>query len=304
MVPTHSAKTQGPHYQSAADPVSQTKSNSAAVPLIDNRPEAVAQRKLQALADNSPRISQLQAFQQMADRHTSQPPVQLKVDKYRAGAWFSSYDPYTTFWTKKQATDYDRKLKGKGREELRARVPTLYTYTHTKPANKLSYALQGPHTVAHRVILQSLIDSTTVTDVFKIFDEQVLEPSDVEEVVFQDEVPPSGSFAKSIQDRLTRFVEDYEEIYDKVLPMFTQKTPDLITIKHLTNRLLNMDPYAVYAWKTTTKASQKSLGGKGENVTNPTWNDVYDAPPSSSIRSQPNLSSFINSRQDLFNQHF
>ncbi|WP_075341268.1 hypothetical protein [Tenacibaculum agarivorans] len=230
--------------------------------------------------------------------------VQLKVAKYKAGAWYSSFDPYKTFWTKREAIVYDRQLKSQGRDELRARVPTLYTYTHTKPTNKLGFTLQGPHTVSHRVILQSLINATTVEEVFKIFDEQVLEPEDVEEVVFTDESPPSGSFIKQIHDRLERFVTDYEEIYDEVLPMFNAKNPDLITIKHLTNRLLNMDPYAVYAWKTTAKASKKSLSGKGESVANPTWDDMYDKPSSNSFRNDDNLESFVDARKDLFNTNF
>ena len=57
----------------------------------------------------------------------------------------------------------------------------------TKPANKLSFALQGPHTAAHKIILKALVDAKTVVEVFKIFDEQILTPNDVEEVIFADE---------------------------------------------------------------------------------------------------------------------
>ena len=266
----------------------------ANLPFQDKRAETLSQREIQAYAQT----------QTSNTFPLSSTPIQRKVDKYRAGAWFSTFDPYTTFWTKKEATDYDRHLKSHGRAELRARVPTLYTYTHTKPHNKLGHTLQGPHTVAHRVILQSLIDATTVPEVFKIFDDQILEPQDVEEIVFTDEAPPSGMFSKQIHDRLQRFVDDYEEIYDELFPMFTASHPDLITIKHLTNKLLNMDPYAVYSWKTTAKASQKSLSGKGESAAHPSWSDLYDTPPSSSFRSKPNLDSFVAARHDLFDQHF
>ncbi|MBY0573303.1 MAG: DUF4157 domain-containing protein [Undibacterium sp.] len=231
-------------------------------------------------------------------------PVQLKVDKYRAGAWFSSFDPYTTFWTKKEATDYDKKLRNQGREELKARVPTIYTYTHTKPGNKLSFALQGPHTVAHRVVLQSLINATTVLEVHQIFHDQVLDPSDAEEVVFTDEAPPSGSFSSTLEPRLERFVADYTSIYDENMLEFAKTSPDLIKLKHMTNQLINMDPYAVYAWKTTNQASKKSLSGKGESVAKPTWSDLYDKPPSSSFRDDDNLQSFVDSRKDLFNSNF
>ncbi len=237
--------------------------------------------------------------------HASDAPVaQLKVDKYRAGAWYSSFDPYTTFGTKAEATVYDRKLRDQGRESLRARVPTIYTYTHTKPTNKLSFALQGPHTVAHRLILQALIDATTAPDVFTIFDAQVLDPATAEEVVFTDEVPESGSFSSTLTGRLDRFVEDYKDIYDRALLEFDEKSPDLIALKHMTNQLLNMDPYAVYSWKTTTKASQKSLAGKGESKSDPTWDDLYDKPPSSSFREKDNLQGFVDSRKQLFDDTF
>lgn len=231
-------------------------------------------------------------------------PIQLQVDKYRAGAWYSSFDPYTTFWTKKEATDYDRKLRALGRAELKARVPTIYTYTHTKPHNKLSSVPQGPHTVAHRVVLQSLIDSQTVQDVLKIFDDQVLTPDDAEEVVFQDEAPSSGSFVSTIDARLQRFIDDYTDIHDALVLEFKKTSPDMILLKHMTNQLLNMDPYAVYAWKTTAQASKTSLNGKGECLSNPQWSDLYDKPPSSSFRSSDNLESFVNARHDLFDQHF
>lgn len=231
-------------------------------------------------------------------------PAQLKVDKYRAGAWYSSFDPYTTFWTKKEATDYDKKLRAQGRAELKARVPTIYTYTHTKPHNKLSSVPQGPHTVAHRVVLQSLVEAKTVQDVLKIFDDQVLTPDDAEEVVFQDETPPSGSFVSAIDARLQRFINDYTDIHDALVLEFKKISPDLILLKHMTNQLLNMDPYAVYAWKTTTQASKKSLNGKGECLSNPQWSDLYDKPPTNSFRDSDNLQSFVDARQDLFNQYF
>ena len=39
----------------------------SAFQLVDNRPEAVAQRKLQEIANNSPQVSQPRAFQSIAN---------------------------------------------------------------------------------------------------------------------------------------------------------------------------------------------------------------------------------------------
>lgn len=277
----------------------QSKISRQLVQMKDNRDVAIKQSELiQSIEKDS-----IDIFPSTKNEARSS-SVQLKVEKRKIGEWFSTYDPYTSFTTKKEATIYDRRLKNTNREELRARVPTLYTYTHTKPANKLSFALQGPHTAAHRIILKALLEAKTVVDVFTIFDEQVLTPDDVEEVIFTDEVPASGVYSKPLKERLERYVDDYERFYDELLPMFTATTPDLIRMKHLTNKLLNMDPYAVYAWKTPVEASHASLVGKGESSATPTWSDLFDAPPSRSFRSADNFTSFKEARKSLFEDHF
>ena len=65
---THADKTQGNKSQavSAADSQMQSRGESA-FQFVDNRPEAVAQRKLQEMANNSLQVSQLRAFQEMAN---------------------------------------------------------------------------------------------------------------------------------------------------------------------------------------------------------------------------------------------
>ena len=65
---THSDKTQENKSQSLANAVSQKQSGAESTfQFVDNRPEAVAQRKLQEMADNSQQVSQLRAFQDMAN---------------------------------------------------------------------------------------------------------------------------------------------------------------------------------------------------------------------------------------------
>jgi hypothetical protein len=52
-----------------ANAVSQKSSGESTFQFVDNRPEAIAQRKLQEMANNSPRMAQLKAFQEMANNN-------------------------------------------------------------------------------------------------------------------------------------------------------------------------------------------------------------------------------------------
>jgi hypothetical protein len=229
--------------------------------------------------------------------------AQLTVKKQKAGRWYSDYDPYTTFTTKAAATVHDKKLRNQGVKKKRHfRVPTLYTYTHTKPHNKLSRALQGPHVVAHRLTLQALQNAGTLGDIQSIFDDQVLKPKDVDEVI-DDEAPPSG-YNTQISPRITRYLAAYTKIYKSLKAQFKGNSTDLVRAKHKLNKLLNLDPYATYGWKTVKAASKKSLGGKGENVANPTFQHLLDAPSSSSIRNSSAQDSFLEAREQLFDDNF
>lgn len=76
---SHANKAQENKSQSVANAVSQKQSGGASTfHFEDNRTEAIAQRKLQDMVDNSPRALQLKAFQEMSDKQmkTKQPPVQ------------------------------------------------------------------------------------------------------------------------------------------------------------------------------------------------------------------------------------
>ncbi|MCA6432175.1 MAG: hypothetical protein IM574_01090 [Cytophagales bacterium] len=57
--------------QSVANTVAQKQSNSESTfKFVDNRPEAIAQRKLQEMANNNPRVMQLRTIQKMANGNT------------------------------------------------------------------------------------------------------------------------------------------------------------------------------------------------------------------------------------------
>ena len=229
--------------------------------------------------------------------------AQLTVKKQKAGKWYSDYDPYTTFATKAAATVHDKTLRNQGVKKKRHfRVPTLYTYTHTKPHNKLSRALQGPHVVAHRLTLQALQNAGSLNDIESIFDDQVLKPKDVDEVI-DDEAPPSGYNAQ-LSPRVARYLAAYTKIYKSLKAQIKGNSTDLIRAKHRLNKLLNLDPYATYGWKTVKAASKKSLKGKGENAVNPTFQQLVDTPSTSSIQNSDAQDSFLQAREQLFDDNF
>lgn len=78
---THADKTQENKSQSFSNKISQKLSDDeSAFQLVDNRPEAVAQRKLQEMANNSPQVKQAFQLKAMADNYSvlRQPPIQKK----------------------------------------------------------------------------------------------------------------------------------------------------------------------------------------------------------------------------------
>jgi hypothetical protein len=65
---THAAKTQENKSQSVSAVDSQMQSGGESTfQFVDNRPEAIAQRKMQEMVNNSSQVSQLRAFQNMAN---------------------------------------------------------------------------------------------------------------------------------------------------------------------------------------------------------------------------------------------
>ncbi|MBK6265094.1 DUF4157 domain-containing protein [Marivirga sp. S37H4] len=78
---THADKIQENKSQPVSASVSQMQGSSESTfQFVDNRPEAIAQRKLQEVADNSPQTMQLRALQAMADHYSAQQqhPIQKK----------------------------------------------------------------------------------------------------------------------------------------------------------------------------------------------------------------------------------
>ena len=69
---THADKTQENKSQSVANAVSQKKSSGESTfQFVDNRPETVAQRKLQEVVSNSPQMKLADQLQSMTDNDSS-----------------------------------------------------------------------------------------------------------------------------------------------------------------------------------------------------------------------------------------
>lgn len=70
MMHASADKTQANKGQSQASNLSQAQSSSKSTfQLLDNRPEAIAQKELQEMANSSPKVSQLKSYQEMANTH-------------------------------------------------------------------------------------------------------------------------------------------------------------------------------------------------------------------------------------------
>lgn len=89
---THAARTQDDKSRSVATEVFQRKGRGDySSTFIDNRPEAVTQRKLQEMANNSPQVRQLTVFQEMADHRQS--PGRQEVVPHQANSSHSEGAP-------------------------------------------------------------------------------------------------------------------------------------------------------------------------------------------------------------------
>ena len=64
---SHADKGQENRSRAAAERSKKASRHLSAFQFVDNRPEAIAQRKLQEIADNSPQVRQLKGLQQMVN---------------------------------------------------------------------------------------------------------------------------------------------------------------------------------------------------------------------------------------------
>jgi hypothetical protein len=114
----HTDKARESH--SVANPLSQRRSSGeSAFPSVDDRPQALAQRRRQERANSSPHVKQLQAYQEMAndrDGAGSGKPVQ-RVKRDARVTWA------VTHLVRVQGSPEDETLFGKGNDWQSGEVP-------------------------------------------------------------------------------------------------------------------------------------------------------------------------------------
>jgi hypothetical protein len=83
---SHADKTQENESQSVANAISQKQSvGKSAFQFVDNRPEAIAQRKLNEMVNNSPQAKQAAQLRAMSDSYTSQQEQPIQKIKNKTG---------------------------------------------------------------------------------------------------------------------------------------------------------------------------------------------------------------------------
>ena len=102
---THADKSQENKSQAVANSLPKLQSESESTfQFVDNRPEAIAQRKLQEAINNSPRVQQLKAYQEMAN---NSPQVkQLRASQVMA-------DNFTSQTVQRKENIEEETLQGK-----------------------------------------------------------------------------------------------------------------------------------------------------------------------------------------------
>lgn len=96
---TPSDKSQQPQSQSIANELSEKKSSGGtANQFADNRPEAVAQRKLQEMANNSAQVRQLKGYQEMADNSSLTNNIVQLSGSHGKTKYFKISTVYITNW--------------------------------------------------------------------------------------------------------------------------------------------------------------------------------------------------------------
>lgn len=246
----------------------------------------------------------LDSRQNSQNRSVANVVIQRKVMGAK-GAYYTDYDPWKTFGTLAEAKDHQKQLRDNGHtKRYPIRVPTIYTYTHTRGSRKISSVPQGPHTFAHRAIVKSVRNIPESQLAFNAAFRKVLTPKKVKDIIDR-ETPPNG-WGADMAARLIRYANDYSTDYfeAKRLNILKNKSNDqFLELRFLINKLRNMNPFQTYSWKTSKAASKSSLKIKSENKPNPVFNDLFDS-PKTPFKDQLNYTSFQNDAQMDFNKNF
>lgn len=192
-----------------------------------------------------------------------------KVKKTRisstARGYFHDLDPYTLHPTKQAATQNRSALvKLPGAKSRAPRVSTFYTILQDKRKNsptKFGNVPQGPHTFPHHGLHTGIVEAR---DQGKLHYFDAVIPSPVVYGQRVDQEIPVGHPKRARAEQAKGIFKKRHQRFKKLKGIVARSLSDDIAFAHVTNKLVQMDPYGSYAYKGKG-AGKKALGGKGES---------------------------------------
>ena len=189
--------------------------------------------------------------------------IQREVFEYKEDdelkGYYTDLNPSYFYPTEADAEDYEASIALPVAPCEGQRPPTLYTYTHTKPSNVL-IANQGPHTLGYAAIGKAFSDDQR--SLVDIFHEQCPSPQIWRNMVLYEK-SISIIEERGFSQRLLRAYKDYFALYRETASCIA--SGDAVNSRKYILRLMQLHPYATYAWKTKTPCSHSSSAGGGEN---------------------------------------
>lgn len=207
MMPHHIDKTHSNKNQATTNNRSQFNNKKEPNSLfVDNRPEAIAQRKMRELMHNSPKLNQLRSFQEMANNSTQakQPVSQKKTNAPVVQRWSQGTNAILhnalpgVLFNLKQFTGTDINLEDKAR----TLAQRLVSSDHKYPDEDTQEALL---VIDH---LMAYIDSSVVPEGASMMKFFILENLLIE--MQQGSYPGNVQTANALKDRIRKLDPKYE----------------------------------------------------------------------------------------------
>lgn len=201
---------------------------------------------------------------------TAQAPMQRLVTEYnyKGTLKYQStfikgmvFDTYADALAAEQALDESKMAKA---IKLEDRVPTVFSYMHTADTNALGGNVQGPHSIPEVALMERLMEISKNTDLDNEFAEQVPTSLDAAALL---QAETSGPIADVVKKR-HRYKRDYDYHFDAYQAATGLNSRSIKIKKYHYKSLLNMHPYAAYAYNMADPYSLPEWGdlikGKGE----------------------------------------
>jgi hypothetical protein len=194
-------------------------------------------------------------------------PPRVKKSRITSTArgYFHDLDPYKFHATKQDATkDRSSMLQMQDVKSRAPRVSTFYTILQDKRKNnpqKFGNVPQGPHTFPHHGIHTGIVEAYS-QDKLSLFSSVIPSPSQYNARV--DAEIPVGHLKRPRAELTKVIFKKRHARFERLAKLMTPNRIRKIEWAHVTNKLLQMDPYGSYSYKGKG-AGKKALSGKGES---------------------------------------